>query len=109
MAPDWERKLIGPGGGMEGAKVAFMDVSGSVLSSPMQLGPTSRMPSCRVRSASRSSSAAPSGPTSLNPAEITTREPMPLAPHSSTTLRTRSLGTTITARSTSPGTATTDG
>jgi hypothetical protein len=34
----------GPAGGMVGAKVAFIDRSGAVFSTPMQLGPTSRIP-----------------------------------------------------------------
>ena len=33
-----------PGIGSTGAKVAFIRIDGSVLASPMQLGPTSRMP-----------------------------------------------------------------
>ena len=36
-------KLTGPGGGITGANVAFMDTAGSVFSTPRQFGPTSRM------------------------------------------------------------------
>jgi len=37
-------KATGPGGGMVGAKVAFIDTAGAVFSTPMQLGPTMRIP-----------------------------------------------------------------
>jgi len=44
MAPDWLRKLVAPWGGMVGAKVAFMLTSAPVFMTPMQLGPTRRIP-----------------------------------------------------------------
>ena len=44
MAPDWLMNATGPGGGITGAKLAFMDTAGSVLITPRQLGPTMRMP-----------------------------------------------------------------
>ena len=108
-APDWLMKLEGPGGGMVGAKVAFSETPSSVLRRPMQLGPTSRIPKSRQTPASRRSRSAPSGPTSLKPAEMTTTPFTPFSPHSRTTSRTCSLGTTTTARSTGPGMCPTDG
>ena len=51
----------------------------------------------------------PPVPTSANPAEMTTRARTPLAAQSSTTAATSGCGTAITARSTGPGTAVTDG
>ncbi len=64
--------LTDPGGGMVGAKVAFMEYDAVVFSSPMQLGPTSRIPKRRTRSIISRSRRAPAGPVSLKPAEITT-------------------------------------
>ena len=43
-APLWLEKAIGPAGGKTGEKLAFRWNAGSVLSTPMQLGPTIRMP-----------------------------------------------------------------
>ncbi len=78
-------KLIGPAGGMVGANVAFIENSGSVLSTPMQLGPTRRIPCLRVMAASAASRTTPSPPTSLNPAEMTTRALTPFSPQASAT------------------------
>ncbi len=44
IAPDWLRKDTRPGGGAVGANVAFIEISAAVFSTPMQLGPTIRMP-----------------------------------------------------------------
>ena len=108
-APDWLMKLRGPGGGMFGAKVAFRATAESVFRSPMQLGPTRRMPWARTRATSSSSRAIPSPPTSLKPAVMTTSAFTPFRPHESTTSRTCAFGTTTTARSTGPGMASTSG
>ncbi len=94
-----------PGGGAVGAKVAFIEIAGSVLITPMQLGPTMRIPCLRTTSIRRCSRSTPSPPTSRNPAEITTNPATPAAPHSSATPITCSFGTTTTARSTRSGTS----
>ena len=49
-APDWEMTEIFPGGGTDGANVAFM--AWSVLSTPRQFGPTIRTPAARQISTS---------------------------------------------------------
>ncbi len=97
-----------PGGGAVGAKVAFIETAGSVLSTPMQLGPTMRIPYLRTTAISRRSRSTPSPPTSRNPAEITTNPATPAAPHSSATAITCSFGTTIIASSTGSGTSAID-
>ncbi len=43
-APDWVMNATLPGLGSTGAKIAFMRTAGSVLATPMQFGPTIRMP-----------------------------------------------------------------
>ena len=58
--------------GAAGANVAFMLTASAVFMTPMQLGPTMRMPAARTASTSACSRSMPSPPTSLNPAEITT-------------------------------------
>jgi len=63
---------IFPGGGTDGANVAFMEWS--VLSTPRQFGPTIRTPAARQISTSSFSAAAPAAPTSLNPAVMTMTE-----------------------------------
>src|SRR5579875_1274083 len=107
--PDWEAKPMRPGTGAVGAKVAFMDTPGSVLTTPKQFGPTTRMPATCAMRTSSCWATAPSPPASAKPAEITTSAPTPLAPQSSTTDGTAAAGTATTARSTSPGTARTVG
>ena len=67
---------------------------------PMQLGPIRRMPALRQIPNNSAWRAAPSGPVSENPEEMTTRERTPWAAHSLATPATDSLGTTITASST---------
>ena len=43
-APDWVKKAMFPAGGWLGANVQLSLTEGSVLITPMQLGPTSRIP-----------------------------------------------------------------
>ncbi len=43
-APDWQKKPARPGSGATGASEAFSATAGSVLISPRQFGPTTRMP-----------------------------------------------------------------
>src|SRR3990172_3403909 len=100
MAPDWLMNATGPTGGIEGANVAFIATPGSVLMTPMQLGPTIRMPALRTTSISWRSRSTPSPPTSLNPAEITTSPLTPASTHSRATRTTVSLGTAMMPRST---------
>ena len=108
-APACETKPIEPRRAAVGEKVALSDTSGSVLITPMQLGPTMRRPPLRTNSHSSRSSAAPSSPVSAKPAVITTRPPTPFSTHSATTPITASRGTATTARSTASGTARIDG
>ncbi len=96
-------KATFPRDGTEEANVALSRTAGSVLITPMQLGPTMRMPCFLILRASRSSSSAPTGPTSLKPAVITTKPRTPLRPHSSMTRSTLSRGTAMMARSTGSG------
>src|SRR5512144_1216350 len=108
-APDCDTNAAAPNGGIEGAKVALSDTAGSAFSTPMQFGPTMRMRwRCTISTSCRSA-AAPASPTSLKPAEITTRPRTRLVPHCSATVGTCSAGTTITARSTGSGISRTDG
>ena len=68
-APDWEMTEILPGGGSDGANVAF--IWWCVLSTPRQFGPIIRTPCDRQSSTSSFSASAPSAPTSLKPAVMT--------------------------------------
>ncbi len=88
------------------AKVAFMPVSGAIT--PRQLGPMTRMPAACAAARSCCSSAAPSGPISLKPAEITIAPRTPFSPHSAIKPGIEGGGVTITARSTSSGMSETD-
>src|SRR5262249_24108158 len=98
-----------PVGGNSAVNVALSRTFGSVLIKPKQFGPIMRIPCWGTLSANCFWSAAPSTPTSANPAVITTSAQTPLAAQSSTTDNTLSRGTAITARSTCPGTARKDG
>ena len=100
-APLWETKPIVPAGTSARANVAVSDTSGCVLTTPMQFGPTSRIPLERHTSSSSASRAAPAGPASANPALITTSAATPAAAHSRATSGTVSAGTATIARSTS--------
>ena len=92
-----------PGSGRVAANVAFIRISGSVLMTPMQFGPTIRMPAARTRSFSSCSRRSPSPPTSRKPAVITTSPRTCRATASSTTRAAVPFGTTMTARSTGSG------
>src|SRR5262245_21896858 len=98
-----------PVGGQCGANVAFNATVGSVLRTPMQLGPIMRMPARRTNRVMRSWVARPSGDASAKPAEITTTARPPAAAHSWTVDSTAGAGTAITARSTGAPIALTDG
>ncbi len=102
-APLCDENATCPAGGHAGANVASSRMPLSVFRTPRQLGPTMRMPYLRVVSRSARSRSAPSGPVSLKPAVITTTPRTPFWPHSSTASRACRAGTTMIARSTSPG------
>ncbi len=94
---------------MLGAKVPFIAMAGSALRTPMQLGPTRRMPWRRTISTSFRSFSIPSPPTSRNPALITHRPRMPFRPQDAATSSTSCLGTQTMARSTGSGIDSTSG
>ncbi len=84
-APDWLDIATLPRGGYTGANVPFMETVLLVFSTPMQFGPTIRIPAARTFSSSFRSSSTPSPPTSENPAEITTSPLTPFSAQSSMT------------------------
>ena len=79
-----------------------------MLTTPIEFGPTSRIPVDRHASSSSASRAAPSAPASANPAVITTSAETPASAHSRATPGTVSAGTATIARSTGPGVSFTD-
>jgi hypothetical protein len=89
-----------PAGGHVGAKVAFSATAGSVLRTPMQLGPTIRIPESRTSATRRRSLSRPAPEASPKPAEITTTARTPARAQSATAFSTPAAGTAITARST---------
>lgn len=102
-APDCETKPTLPRTGVVAAKVALRFTSGSVLTTPMQLGPTMRIRCPRNVALSLASNNAPSDPTSLNPAVMTMSPRTPFLPHAVTTESTWSFATVTIAKSTGPG------
>ncbi len=107
-APDWLDMATLPRGGNTGANVPSRRTAGSVLSTPMQLGPTMRIPARRTASTTFRSSATPLSPISEKPAEITTTPRTPFSAHSFTTSSTWLPGTTMKARSTVSGISSTE-
>ena len=71
--------------GTDAAKVALRRISGSVLITPMQLGPTIRIPYFLSLALTFASISAPTPPTSRNPAVIVTSPRTPFFPQASTT------------------------
>ncbi len=69
----------------------------------MQLGPTSRTPPARAASTRATWRAAPSGPVSAKPLDITTATGTPAAAQPATASITASAGSTTSARSIGPG------
>ena len=100
-APLWPTKATRPRPAIVDANVAFRPDTG--LMTPRQLGPMRRMSWARACSTSARSSAAPSGPTSLNPAEMTMTFRQPARPHSATRSGIVAGGVTMTASSTRSG------
>ncbi len=97
-APDWEMTATLPGDGIAVAKLAFMLIEGTMI--PRQLGPSILMPGKRAAWAVISSSSAfPSGPISLNPAEMTMTPMIPISPHWPMMAGTVFAGVQMTARS----------
>src|SRR5207248_10776358 len=90
-------------------KVALSETWGAVLRSPMQLGPTRRIPEARTRARRRCSASRPAAEASANPEEITTTPWTPAVAQSATTASTAAAGTAISARSTGAPTALTRG
>jgi hypothetical protein len=89
-----------PVGGDTGLNVAFSRTDGSVESTPMQFGPTMRIPPWRAISRSRCSTSRPALDASAKPAEITTTLRTPAAAQSRMTCSTAAAGTATIARST---------
>ena len=108
-APDCDENATFPRAGMSGPNWPSRLTAGSVLSNPMQFGPTIRIPAERTNASSSSSSSIPAPPTSENPAVITTSALTPFSMHSSTLRITNLAGTTMNARSTLPGTSRIEG
>ena len=107
-APLWDRNPTRPGSGTIGPKVASRRTCGSVFTIPRQLGPMRRIPAARQTASSSRWRWAPSGPVSAKPAEMTTIARTPLAAHSPAASTTYGAGRASTARSTGPGTSSTD-
>ena len=100
-APLWLMNATLPGRAMSAANVAFSPFKGFIT--PRQFGPMMRI---RPWAFSRisASKAAPSGPNSLNPAEMMIAPGTPASTHSPMTPGTTFAGSTMTARSTFSGT-----
>ena len=107
-APDWEKKPIRPRPGITGDSEALSDRAGSVLMTPRQFGPITRIPLARASATSSRCSSRPSGPASANPPLTTTRPSTPWPAQSRTTSSTWAAGTATSARSTGPGRSATE-
>ena len=92
-----------PAGTSARPNVPVNATAGSVLTTPIEFGPTSRIPVARQASSSSASRPAPSAPASANPAVMTTSAATPASAHSRATAGTVSAGTATIARSTGPG------
>src|SRR3954465_13474454 len=91
--PDWLDIAIRPADTSTVANVATIDVGGTGLTSPMQLGPSSRMPLARANVTIWCCNARPSGPASAKPADSTTTEAVPTLAASARTSGTYGAGT----------------
>ena len=92
-----------PVGGIICENDPFNGVWESVI--PKLFGPIIFMPYFSPRAVNSASNLAPSSPTSLKPAVITTMFSTPTSPHSSTAVFTNTEGIVIIAKSTFPGTS----
>ena len=104
-----ENAMLPASGSVVAENVPCSRNAGSLLITPMQFGPIIRMPYRRTMSRTSASNTAPSSPTSLNPAVMTTMPRTPLRPQDSTCEATKRRGTAMIARSTSSGIASTVG
>ena len=105
-APDWDTRPMEPGIAVPRTKVAFSPMSGRMM--PRQLGPSRRTRWRRAFSTRARSRAAPRGPVSLKPAEMTTAALTPARPQLSITAGTISALVAITARSSRWGMSSTE-
>ena len=96
-APDWETRARSPGRPLSSANVAFRPRDGRWI--PRQLGPMKRMPYLCATVRRLSSKAAPSAPTSRNPAVSTTAWRTPRLPQASMMPGTVAAGVAMMARS----------
>ena len=102
--PDWATTATRPARGDLGRNDASSRTDRSVLTRPMQLGPSSRTPASRHSSRSRSSPlGAPGAAACPKPAVSTRSAPTPGASRSRTTGSTSAAGTATTARSMAAG------
>ena len=99
-APDCDTTEMEPRSGIRAAKEAFK--WWAVLITPRQLGPSIRAPLAVHISSRTRSRAAPSPPTSLNPAVITTTARAPLSSELRTAASTAETGVAITLSSMVP-------
>ena len=106
-APDWLMNPTDPGRAIVVANVAFSPEMGFMT--PRQLGPMMRKLPFLASARVASSSAAPFGPVSLNPAEMMMAPRTPAATHSAMMPGTVLAGVTTTARSTGSGIEPTSG
>ena len=102
-APLWLNRPSGPGAGTAAEREAFSRTVGSLLMTPNEDGPTTRIPHLRARRRSLSWSSSPSGPASAKPALATSRVWTPALPHSLAIWTAWGAGTATMARSTCPG------
>ena len=102
--PDCEATARPPGGGTVSENVALRRMAGSLVITPRQFGPTRRMLFSRATRTISRCMAAPSGPSSASPDEMTTTAETPASAASWTAARTRAAGTATIARSTCAGT-----
>ncbi len=105
-APDWDAMATDPVTGWMLVNVPFMQWWVFII--PMQLGPSTLMSYFFAISPTLLSSRAPSFPSSLNPAVMTTTDFTPLIPASSITAGTSVFGTHMMAWSSLPGMAVND-
>ena len=98
-APDCDDIETRPWRGKVFEKVPFIRTSSLPFSSPMQFGPTIRMPWPRARSIRSACRASPSSPTSEKPAETMQTALTPSSPASSTRSFTAAPGTAMITRS----------
>ena len=108
-AAEWEKNPTLPRGARVGPRLALRRTSGLVFMKPRQLGPTSRTPCARTSSTRRCWRAIPSGPASVNPADMTTSPLAPRCTAFSATSCTASAGTVMMARSIASGRSASDG